>query len=345
MGKYVGSEHTSESREITTSYFTAAPGQTSFASSYTPGYVAVTVNGAALFNNGFTAADGLNVVLTTPCVGGEKVIITGRIASAPYDYYTKQSIDTKIPLIATATGTDAAISITVSSYVTALVHGASFMVKTAFSNSISNPTLSVNGLAPRVIVKGFNSALDSFDILAGGWSQFLYDSVLDKFVLQNPSSALGGPAGTVYYVTQSTAPPGTFKANGAAVSRTTYANLYSKIGTTYGAGDGVNTYNLPDLRGLFPRGLDDGRGVDPGRGLGTYQGDAIRNITGSLSQGGQIALQGASGAFYVAANIGGFYGSGAGSGPGVFNFDASRVVPTAGENRPQNIALLACIKY
>lgn len=45
-------------------------------------------------------------------------------------------------------------------------------------------------------------------------------------------------------------------ANGQAVSRTTYATLFQRIGTVYGAGDGSTTFNLPDLQGRFPRGID-----------------------------------------------------------------------------------------
>jgi len=80
--------------------------------------------------------------------------------------------------------------------------------------------------------------------------------------------------GMVCYFAQSTPPAGYLKRNGAAVSRTTYARLFAKIGTTYGAGDGSTTFNLPDGRGVFDRGLDDGRGLDPGRTLGSYQESA-----------------------------------------------------------------------
>jgi microcystin-dependent protein len=52
---------------------------------------------------------------------------------------------------------------------------------------------------------------------------------------------------------------------GQAVSRTTYADLFAAIGTTYGAGDGSTTFNLPDLRGRVPVGLDNMGGTDAGR--------------------------------------------------------------------------------
>jgi microcystin-dependent protein len=71
--------------------------------------------------------------------------------------------------------------------------------------------------------------------------------------------------------------------NGAAVSRTTYADLFAVIGTTYGVGDNSTTFNLPDLRGVFLRGLDDGKGYDSGRAIGTYQADDNRAHTHTVS--------------------------------------------------------------
>lgn len=146
--------------------------------------------------------------------------------------------------------------------------------------------------------------------------------------------------GAIAHYAMSTAPTGWLKANGAAVSRTTYAALYTAIGTTFGVGDGSTTFNLPDLRGEFIRGWDDARGIDSGRVFGSAQGDAIRNITGTFIASDD---NGSTGVFTT------------GSGPGVeafgtvasktITFNASTVVPTAAENRPRNIALLACIKY
>ena len=80
-----------------------------------------------------------------------------------------------------------------------------------------------------------------------------------------------GPAGMVIAFAGNTAPNGFLYCDGSAVSRVTYSNLFSIIGTTYGVGDGTNTFNLPDLRGEFIRGFDDGRGADPARTLGSNQ--------------------------------------------------------------------------
>lgn len=72
-----------------------------------------------------------------------------------------------------------------------------------------------------------------------------------------------------------TAPTGWLECDGSAVSRTTYADLFAAIGTHWGSGDGSTTFNLPDYRGEFPRGWDNGRGVDAGRAIGSAQAAAF----------------------------------------------------------------------
>ncbi|KQP39682.1 phage tail protein [Pseudorhodoferax sp. Leaf274] len=69
-------------------------------------------------------------------------------------------------------------------------------------------------------------------------------------------------------------PAGWLKANGAAVSRTTYVRLFQRIGTLYGAGDGVTTFNLPNDYGLFARSWDESGAVDPGRAFASVQASA-----------------------------------------------------------------------
>ena len=144
------------------------------------------------------------------------------------------------------------------------------------------------------------------------------------------------PAGAVIYFGGVSAPSGWLKCNGSAVSRTTYAALFSAIGTTFGAGDGSTTFNLPDLRGEFVRGWDDGRGIDSGRSRGTLQLDAF---------------QGHEHQFYDVSNGGGGGYNGSGSADWTRNTQA--IVQKSGyssprvadETRPRNVALLACIKY
>lgn len=139
--------------------------------------------------------------------------------------------------------------------------------------------------------------------------------------------------GEVAFFARTTPPNGWLKANGAAVSRTTYAALFSAIGTTFGAGDGRTTFNLPELRGEFIRCLDDGRNVDGGRRLGTSQGDAIKthtiNVPNSQWEGNVI---------------GSWFYSERGNGN---NNQSNNTITYTGEKetRPRNVALLACIKY
>ena len=171
-----------------------------------------------------------------------------------------------------------------------------------------------------------------------------------EFVRHAVDSSL--PSGAVMYFAMQSAPTGWLKADGSAVSRTQYPALFAAIGTTFGVGDGRTTFNLPDLRGEFVRGWDGGRNIDPGRAFGSAQGDAIRNITGSIDTGGNGGHQlfdeaTATGALAISQRRWKAWTSDTQDGrnnPAAFDFDASRVVPTAAENRPRNIALLACIK-
>lgn len=154
--------------------------------------------------------------------------------------------------------------------------------------------------------------------------------------------------GIIGHCAMQTPPAGWLVRNGAAYSRTVYAALFAAIGTTYGVGDGSTTFNVPDDRSNFDRGWDGGRGIDVGRVFGSEQSDAIRNISGSLSFGAQMApVQAVSGAFssgttnqfmpqQSTANT---------QGIGIVNFNASGSVPTAGENRPRNRAYLPIIKF
>ena len=156
------------------------------------------------------------------------------------------------------------------------------------------------------------------------------------------------PTGTILPFAGAALPAGYLRCDGASVSRTTYAELFGAISTTYGAGNGSTTFDLPDLRGEFLRGLDRGRGVDSGRTLGSAQGDAIRNMTGVA---GPIAETfgsgGAASGVFQKVNTSGTYTPRTvdTSSAGKIRFDASRVVPTASENRPRNVAVNCIIKY
>lgn len=149
-----------------------------------------------------------------------------------------------------------------------------------------------------------------------------------EFVINN-----GVPAGTVIYYAKSTPPAGFLKANGAQVSRSTYAALFAAIGTTFGIGDGSTTFNLPDLRGEFIRGIDEWRGLDPdyGRGIGSLQGDSIRSHTHTMH--------------LLDNNTNDQPFPAAGTYSGGYQNTATTDATGGPETRPHNMALLACIKY
>ena len=81
------------------------------------------------------------------------------------------------------------------------------------------------------------------------------NALADGAVTQAKASNMLLPAGAIMAFAMNGAPTGWLGANGSVVSRTTYANLFTAIGTTYGAGDGSTTFQLPDLRGYFVRGV------------------------------------------------------------------------------------------
>lgn len=154
--------------------------------------------------------------------------------------------------------------------------------------------------------------------------------------------------GMISYFARSTAPNGYLKANGALVSRTTYADLFSVIGVTYGAGDGSTTFRLPDLRAEFIRGWDDGRGVDSGRVLGSTQAQQVGKHKHVVAWGTHLTS-----AFGQTLNRWRF-GSGEEDSDNYWhytndgtNYDGAVNAPgvIGDENRPRNIAMLACIRY
>ncbi len=93
----------------------------------------------------------------------------------------------------------------------------------------------------------------------------------DKSVLPGMVMAYGG----------SSAPNGWLLCNGSAVSRTTYADLFSIIGTTFGVGDGSTTFNLPDLMGRMILGAGAGSGLSP-RSVGNKSGTESHNHAATI---------------------------------------------------------------
>ena len=154
-------------------------------------------------------------------------------------------------------------------------------------------------------------------------------------------------------------PAGWLLCDGRAVSRSEYSNLYNAIGVAWGEGNGSSTFNLPDLRGMFLRGVssDSGRdedansrgmlannGGNTGNNVGSYQEDAIRNIEGSFSIINVIPKSSSDLITYKVISSGG--GMNGGDCQYVeFTVDASKVVPVGSDNRPKNVYVNYIIKF
>jgi len=159
------------------------------------------------------------------------------------------------------------------------------------------------------------------------------------------------PTGMIAPFGMSTAPTGWLECNGAAVSRTTYSSLFSTVGTSHGTGDGASTFNVPDLRGEFIRGFDNGKGTDSGRTFASSQTDGIPRMRGQF---GNVHGNARSFVQDVSGFTNPFVGDGSSSyrasiesSSGNFarvEFDSARVITASDDVRPRNIALMYCIK-
>jgi len=167
------------------------------------------------------------------------------------------------------------------------------------------------------------------------------------------ASAGGLEAGDIVATAASSCPVGTIAADGSDVSRSGYPRLFSKLGTTYGTGDGSTTFGLPDYRGIFIRGVGTSSKLDYSAGgdvsssaLGTYTNDAFQghfhsgNGNGSnefiYNRGGSGVLSAlASGTVYDRTTTPG----------GTASTDGTNGTPrTSSETRPFYTSVTYCIR-
>jgi microcystin-dependent protein len=165
------------------------------------------------------------------------------------------------------------------------------------------------------------------------------------------------PTGAIMPFAMNTAPSGWLAANGSAVSRTTYAALFAAIGTTYGAGSGGTTFNLPDLRASFVRGSGSD-GVATAGTFGAKQADGVISHTHSGTTGNdspdhthaysQTGFQGIPNDFENGGGKKAVYTNTQTAGASTRHqhaFTTSSQSPAGTtETRPRNIAMLYCIK-
>ena len=146
------------------------------------------------------------------------------------------------------------------------------------------------------------------------------------------------------YDTSGSPPTGFLECKGAAVSRSTYSDLFAVIGTTWGAGDGSSTFNLPDLQGAFS--INSRNKVGPS--VGSFQEDRFQghghNIRGDES---------GSGANPKLFNSAGGDNSGVidiqeampPGDSGYFEHDSNGTPRHGSDTRPYNAGVMYCIKY
>ena len=244
-------------------------------------------------------------------------------------------------LCAEAQGTGNTLAATFIPTLKQLTSGKTVLVCAREKNLTKNPTFRADENDARTIVKGNNLPLEAGDIAgAGHWLEMQYDGELDKWILQNPAKGVtpqsGVPVGTIEYFATVTLPAGYLKADGTAVSREVYPDLFAAIGTTFGEGDRQTTFNLPDLIDRFAQGSSTpGQKVEAG----------LPNITGSF--GDRQTGTSKNGCFYTA------YGDMTGGMEDGVNInryiglDASRSNPIYGASdtvQPPALTLLPCIK-
>lgn len=234
-----------------------------------------------------------------------------------------------------------------------------FTAKINASNLTTTPYLQISGItnpSSTAVIKKLNAsktevALEVSDLLINGIYKFQRNSNNDAWIVLNPEKPfLNLVNGTLATATtagiQTLIPIGNitmwssnsgFPANyliceGAAISRTNYANLFSVIGTIWGAGDGSTTFNIPDFRGLFPRGLDGGRGIDSGRTLNNNWQDHSIQSHNHVVGGQQETLAGGGALRYSLVNP-----------PGQISFSSG--FAGSSETRPKNLAVYFLIKF
>ena len=177
--------------------------------------------------------------------------------------------------------------------------------------------------------------------------QVRFNTNLDNFEGYDGAqwSVIGGaPPGAVFHFAMTSAPSGFLKANGAAVSRTTFAALFAVIGTTFGAGDGSTTFNLPDARGRVFVSPDEsaGRVTNFSTTLGDTGGADQHQLTVSEMPSHNHTYRPGR-ANNTANGCGGLIASSSGG-------DCAKTTDSTGGNQSHNnmspfITLLACIKF
>lgn len=155
------------------------------------------------------------------------------------------------------------------------------------------------------------------------------------------------PAGVILPWAGNIAPDGWLLCDGSAISRSLYIILFMNVSTFHGSGDGSTTFNIPDGRGKFLRGVDHGSGYDPDSGsrsafnTGGNSGDAVGSYQATGFQNHNHTLG-------ITSNPGGTpgtYGATAGPQSFVFGYIGGANGSTGSDTRPYNLNMNWIIKF
>lgn len=154
-------------------------------------------------------------------------------------------------------GTSTAYTVSTSQGFAALANGLTLRIR-PHTTSGSAPTLNVDSLGAKPLRAATGTALGAGHMIAGSPYDLTYFSSADEWLLADvPALPYVVPLGGIMEFPSLTPPSSNFALmNGQAISRTTYASLFSLIGTTFGPGNGSTTFNIPDLRGRVVVGHD-----------------------------------------------------------------------------------------
>ncbi|EJF95609.1 hypothetical protein MEE_00846 [Bartonella elizabethae F9251 = ATCC 49927] len=154
----------------------------------------------------------------------------------------------------------------------------------ARGKNVGATTIALDNLAAKPVYKGTESgllALSGGEIQEGCLYTVIYDEEISGWQILNPtrekvSSLKRLPSGFIGPFAMERLPEGWLVCDGRAYLRSSYRALFEAIGTTWGAGDGVSTFNVPDFRGMFLRGMDYERGLDPWRSFASQQACSLK---------------------------------------------------------------------
>ncbi len=236
--------------------------ETQTSSTNTNGLVSVEVGAGTIVTGSFSTINWANgpyfIKTETDPLGGTAYTITGtsQLNSVPYALYAANS---------TSYNAGAGISVSGST----------------ITNTAPDQTVAITGVG----ITNVTGTYPNLTVNTPAYTAGIGISITGNTITNTAPSVI--PAGTIMAYGGSIAPTGWLLCDGSTVSRTTYAGLYTAVGNNFGSGNGSTTFNLPDFRGRFLRGVDGAASIDPDKATRTAMnsGGSAGNNVGSVQTG------------------------------------------------------------